>query len=506
MTSRCLALVLALLMLFAPPASATWSIILVDTATGEVAVGAATCLESMDLLKLLPVVVVGKGGGAAQSAIDTTAANRKEIYDNLKLGTPPEEIIEILLEGDLLWKSRQYGIADTSPAAAGFTGDFAKQYKEHVTGTDGTLTWAIQGNVLTGAPVIAAAQAAVAGTAGSLADRLMAGMEAAFLMGGDGRCSCSPTDPTGCGSPPPSFTKSAHIGFVVVARMGDTDGECSAFTGCASGSYWLSLNVKNQIAADPDPVLQLQDQYASFLDTLHGHPDGLLSVAGFDHDQLLADGTSTRMLSLGLYDHFGDPILAGGASVTVAHAPGSAGLTAIGAVTDHGDGTYSLEVTAGSGTGTDLFEVRVDDGFKPATLYPYPSLLLRPALLADPLDISTSAGGVVQLDLLGPSTAAGRPFALAVSGSGSQPGQLLPGGVLVPLNPDRLFFASESLAAAGLLTGTPGTLGGAAQASAALVLAPGDLAFLLGQQLSCAWVTLRPLDFASNAVGLDILP
>src|SRR5262245_27476557 len=388
MAARSAALLCALLLLLAPPAAATWSIVLVDKKTGEVGVAGATCLEGLDLLKLLPVVVVGKGGGCAQAQIDTTAANRKEIYDNLILGTPPDEIITILLDGDLFWKSRQYGIADLSPAAAGYTGGAAMQYKEDVHGTVGDITYAIQGNVLTGAPVITAAVAAVTDTPGTLGDKLIAGMEAARSMGGDGRCSCSETDPTSCGSPPPSFVKSAHIGFMVVARIGDVDGTCTAVKGCASGEYWLTFNVKGQFEADPDPVYQLEDQYAAFLETLHGHPDGLRSVAGFDHDELLADGESTRTPTVALYDSFRAPLAAGGAAVTVTPAPGSAGSCSIGPVTDHGDGTYSVEVTAGSATGEDLFAVRVDDGFKPATLYPYPELRLRQALEADADSVS----------------------------------------------------------------------------------------------------------------------
>ncbi|MBM3985967.1 MAG: DUF1028 domain-containing protein, partial [Planctomycetes bacterium] len=430
--SRTLRLLLAALLLLAPPAGATWSIVLVDTATGEVAIGAATCLEALDLHKLLPVLVVGRGGGAAQSAIDTTASNRKEIFAGLQAGTPPEEIIVQLLDGDLQWKARQYGIADHSPAAAGYTGGAAFGYKEHVTGTQGTLTFAIQGNILAGAAVIDAAQAAVLDTPGSLADRLMAGMEAARAMGGDGRCSCSEAAPQSCGSPPPSFEKSAHIGFVVVARIGDTDGVCNALVGCASGEYWLKLNVKGQDQADPDPVFQLQAQYADFLAGLAGRPDGLRSVAGFAHDALLADGASTRTLSLALYDHLGAPITSGGAAVSVQHAPGSAGSCAIGAVVDHGDGTYEVPVTAGLVTGLDLFNVRVDDGVKPATLYPYPALELREALRTDVASLPGSVGGTAQLDLLGPSAAAGRPFALALSAAGTVPGQVLPGGALLP--------------------------------------------------------------------------
>lgn len=504
--SRTLSLLLAALLLLCPPAGATWSIVLVDTATGEVAIGAATCLEGLDLHKLLPVLVVGRGGGAAQSAVDTTAANRKEMFAGLQAGTPPEEIIVQLLDGDLQWKARQYGIADHSPAAAGYTGGAAIGYKEHVTGTQGTLTYAIQGNILAGAAVIDAAQAAVLDTPGSLADRLMAGMEAARAMGGDGRCSCSIDAPQSCGSPPPAFEKSAHIGFVVVARIGDADGVCNALVGCASGEYWLKLNVKGQDEADPDPVLQLQGQYAEFLAGLAGHPDGLRSVAGFAHDALLADGASTRTLSVALYDHFGTPLAAGGAAVSVEHAPGSAGSCAIGQVVDHGDGTYAVDVTAGLATGVDLFSVRVDDGVEAATLYPYPALELREALRADVSALPAAAGGSAQLDLLGPSAAGGRHFAVAVSAAGSAPGQVLAGGALLPLNADRLYLALPQLVAAGVLQGVPGALDASAAATAALAMPPGVLAFLAGRELSVAWFTLRPSDFASNAVTLQILP
>ena len=77
-------------------------------------------------------------------------------------------------------------------------------------------------------------------------DAAMAAMEAARAMGGDGRCSCSGSDPDGCGSPPPSFTKSAHTAFVVLARLGNTDGGCGQLDGCAAGNYYLSLATVNQ--------------------------------------------------------------------------------------------------------------------------------------------------------------------------------------------------------------------------------------------------------------------
>ena len=95
MATRVLLLVLACVLALAPPASATWSIVLVDSSTGEVAIAGATCLEGFDLQQWLPVLVVGKGGAVAQSAIDTAAKNRKKIFEQLQLGTPPDQILAL---------------------------------------------------------------------------------------------------------------------------------------------------------------------------------------------------------------------------------------------------------------------------------------------------------------------------------------------------------------------------------------------------------------------------
>ena len=58
-------------------------------------------------------------------------------------------------------------------------------------GHQGSLKYAIQGNVLTGALVIHQAEQALRTTQGDLSQRLMAAMHAARLAGGDGRCSCN---------------------------------------------------------------------------------------------------------------------------------------------------------------------------------------------------------------------------------------------------------------------------------------------------------------------------
>src|SRR5262245_16867692 len=272
-TSKRWPAVFLIALLLAGPVSATWSIIIVDLATGEIAIGSATCLTTFDLLQVSPVVIVGVGAAAAQSYIDIGAVNRVFIHDQLLLGTTPAQILALLATIDPNHQTRQYGIADTVGGYISFTGNQAGIFAGQITGQSGTLRYAIQGNVLTGLPVLQMAEQAILNTPGDLAAKLMASMQAARAMGGDGRCSCSPGNPTGCGSPPPSFTKSAHIGYMVVARPGDIDGPCTAATGCAAGTYYLKHNVAFQLASAPDPVLQLQTLFNSWRTFWTGRPD-----------------------------------------------------------------------------------------------------------------------------------------------------------------------------------------------------------------------------------------
>lgn len=226
-------------------ARATWSIILVDTRTGEVAVACATCLAGFDLKEGTPVLLTGIGAASAQSSVDVTFQNRTFIRDRLAEGVAPASIITQLAAFDGAHQSRQYGIADVLGRSTTFTGTGAGQWRGGEAGSygytylgrTGTVFYAIQGNVLTGQPVVLEAVEAAINTPGDLPARLMASMEAARLFGGDGRCSCSPENPPGCGAPPPMFTKSAHVAYMLIARAGDEDGTIGSYRVQASPSW-----------------------------------------------------------------------------------------------------------------------------------------------------------------------------------------------------------------------------------------------------------------------------
>lgn len=366
-----IALLSVFFLIFAPAqARATWSIIICDSATGEVAVGSATCLTFFDLRQLLPVVLVDVGGAAAQSAIDSGADNRQLIHDQLLGCSDPDDILAILEQIDPAHQSRQYGIVDMKGRATTFTGSNAGAFADGIIGQVGTLTYAIQGNVITGMPVLTEAENAILNTAGDLPDKLMAAMEAARDMGGDGRCSCSQQEPDGCGAPPPDFDKSAHIGFMIVARRGDSDALCNGQQGCAAGDYFMNFNRAQQQGFDPDPVDAMRLEFDQWRNDHVGRPDAVQSTVSVSPDPLPTDGVSTAIMTINLRDWQQTPITASISDFSITHAEESDNVTTIGAITDQGGGVFTVELTAGQRAGTDAFIISVDDGMRPVQLTP----------------------------------------------------------------------------------------------------------------------------------------
>lgn len=484
------------------PSQATWSIVLTDTSTGEVIVASATCIENFDLQVGLPVVRPDIGGAAAQSMIDTGAVNRQKIWNKLGQGLRPSTIIKDLEATDRWHQARQYGIVNLKDKPATFTGNGAGKAKGGVTGEVGTLRYSIQGNVLTDKSVYLAAETALLNTPGDLGQRVLAGMEAARALGGDGRCSCNPAAPTSCGAPPPGFTKSAHVGFFIIARHGDSEGTCSGSTGCANGSYYLDLNVKGNAAA-LDPVLQMQADYAIWRAGLVGHPDGVLSSLDIEAHKLPADGQTTRRVTVVLRDLDGTPIGHGGATLTPSS---TAGLVSFSGVTDNADGSYAFDVTAMTQAGDDSIEVLVDDGVTTATLYPPLDLTLdAPAMLhAGENTASITDGFDVPFTLDFGASSAASPYLLLGSLSGTTPGLPFAGGTL-PLNSDALLTYTLTSPGAPFLPGSVGVLDAAGRGEAHVVAPPGALPAFIGLHTDWAAVTLAAPELASSAVGLDLV-
>ncbi len=484
---RSIVFLLALWLGLAPVAHATWSIILVDSATGEVAVGTATCLPGTDLRAFVPVIVVGVGAGATQSQVDPSGKHKKLIFNELKAGTDPAQIIALLKLAETvpgLKCSRQYGVVDMLGGSASFSGGCNGPFRGHRFGTVGTVSYAIQGNVLTGLPVVLAAEAAIMSSGGLLSDRLMAGMEAARSMGGDGRCSCDMNPPAdSCGAPPVGgFVKSAHVGTVIVARVGDTDGPCAGGAlGCAGGDYWLNLNYMGG-TTDPDPVFYLADVYNDFKQRRSGQVDGVASSASWRTPTLLPGGGAVAQLDLSLADLNGIPLQTGGAAIHVQHTEDSAGLSTRQIVTDNADGTYSIRFLASATSGTDRFEISMSTGLGEATLYPLPEIDYPLPLQSSHDELSAALGGELVFDLAGPEQAAGQTYVL------------------------RLSLDSLANAPEVSLTLPPQALDAQGRATVELSLPPGRLAPLVGRTVLAQWVTSKPSPFSSAPAEVRILP
>lgn len=379
--ARLLGFVLSFLTLAALPARATWSIIVLDRKTGEVAIASATCLSGTDLASIVPILRVGRGAAATQaSALNNQG--KQLIKKAIKLKMTPHAILQLLLTLPSA-DERQYGIVTVSGPPVSWSGNHVCMGLHNITGTVGDIAYAIQGNLLTGKGPVKAAEEALLGTPGDLAERMMSAMQAARLMGGDARCSCELYSPggicgggaTACGQPPadfdPNVDKSAHTGFLIVSRTGDINSGCSIADGCAAGDYYLNVEFNGE-AEDPDPVVVMQMLYDNWRADLIGRPDGILSTVDPREAALPADGASTLAVDVALVDVEGTPLSAGGAlflADNLAKRPAHATYLF---ADDHGDGTYTLHFQATEKPGQDTYQVQIDDGKgRLVTLHPH---------------------------------------------------------------------------------------------------------------------------------------
>jgi len=360
---------LAVAALLALPARPTWSVVVVNTRTGEMGVAGATCLGYVELKDELTVVYNGVGVAAAQSAVDSSGTNRQIIWDGFMQGLSPQEILDRLAASDPNHYSRQYGIVDLEHDPVTFSGSGCGEAAAGVVGIVGDLRYAIQGNVLTGDAVVLEAEKALLATQGDLSQRILAAMEAARSMGGDGRCSCSFGNPVGCGAPPPSFTRSAIVSFFVLTRRGDRPGVCNGTVGCANGSYYLDLNWTKGWSG-PDPVLKLERMYKAWRVSQQGRPDQVRSLVRVGDDKLVANGLDATRVELELLDIEGAPVNGPGPSVWLTQAGTTGPFTAPSALTHLGGNRWGFALRAGTTAGVDRWRVWVDDGQGAVLLQP----------------------------------------------------------------------------------------------------------------------------------------
>lgn len=212
-----LLLVLAVCILsLTPQAQDTFSIVAIDTITGEVGSAGASCVDMSaypyyddDFLgELFPDL------GAINTQAWYNSTNQANARDRMNEGYTPEEIIAWLIDNDAenQPEKRQYGIvafvAD-SVQSAGHTGIQTDDYKNHVLGPN----YAIQGNILLGQEILDSMESRFINEPGDLACKLMAALQGANVVGADKRCAPNGT--------------SSLFAFLKVAQPDDTFGEPS---------------------------------------------------------------------------------------------------------------------------------------------------------------------------------------------------------------------------------------------------------------------------------------
>ena len=279
-TMKRILLALAFTLAAHAPAFATWSVIAVDAKTGQVIIASATCVRqqafpqrqpnpSRDLMDVQAVIVPGVGVAACQAGADNTRLNQMLVYAELKKGTPPVKSLELLKQLEAARKPenqmerRQFGILaipDGKEITAqnnrvGFNGTGNSVSSLYFGGRVGDLYYQVQGNTLLGDAVVHQAALAFTRATGTMADRVMAAMEAADANGGDHRCNCgaSVLDFVACDN------KTAHVAYIAIAEKDDAVGGTHN-----DGQYsvYLSVTDDNTVKGESgNPVKTLRMRY-----------------------------------------------------------------------------------------------------------------------------------------------------------------------------------------------------------------------------------------------------
>lgn len=223
----------------------TFSIVAVDTLTGEVGSAGASCLDNTQFpgsggARIISDLLPGLGVIHTQSYWNTV--NQQNARLKMQEGLSPDQILAWLYANDaegLLGRNRrQYGIvrlydADTiyNARSAAFTGSTCLNEKAHRTGPG----YAIQGNILISTAVLDSMEQRYLNSSGPLAERLMAALQGANIPGADSRCLGNGT--------------SSLSAFIRVAKPGDQ-----------LNDLYLDLNVPS-LPAGMEPIDSLQRLY-----------------------------------------------------------------------------------------------------------------------------------------------------------------------------------------------------------------------------------------------------
>jgi uncharacterized Ntn-hydrolase superfamily protein len=159
------------------PYKATFSIVAADPAAREV--GCAVQSRYFAVGNVVPWARAEVGAVATQAA--GVAAFGPQALDALAAGAAPAEAIARVLGADTGRETRQLGVVTADGRAAAHTGTECLAWAGHRVGEG----YAAQGNILAGEEVVAGMEDAFLAASGTLAERLVASLEAGQEAGGD---------------------------------------------------------------------------------------------------------------------------------------------------------------------------------------------------------------------------------------------------------------------------------------------------------------------------------
>ena len=157
----------------------TFSIVARDPDTGALAIAVSTARYAVG--NRVPFVEYNVGAVATQA--NTNVMLAKEALQLLRSGAGAAEALATVLGNDPQREERQLSVLDAKGGQAAFTGRKPDDFKNHLYG----LNCIVAGNTLVGPETLTAMVDAFEATTGTLADQVMAAMEAGQKTGGDKR-------------------------------------------------------------------------------------------------------------------------------------------------------------------------------------------------------------------------------------------------------------------------------------------------------------------------------
>lgn len=161
----------------------TFSIVAIDTETGEVGSAGASCIAGSIIIS-----DIHPGTGVIHTQALWNAINQDSASILMDNGNSPEEIISWLINNDAENNPsvRQYGIIDLVDGGRGaaYTGENCYNYKNHIVGQN----YVILGNILLGQDILDTMETTFVNQYGTLEEKLISSLMAANITGADTRC------------------------------------------------------------------------------------------------------------------------------------------------------------------------------------------------------------------------------------------------------------------------------------------------------------------------------